>query len=127
MSIELPQKFYDVIANEGATAFVTWTAEEPHLTNTWNSYLTVTDDGRILAPAAGMTHLEKDLELNNKILMSVGARAVAGRDGYQGTGFRIEGTAKLLTEGPDFDLVKGKYDFLRKVLEITPAVALQLL
>lgn len=127
MSIQLPEKFYDVISNEGATAFVTWTQEEPHLTNTWNSYLTITDDGRILAPAAGMTHLERDLESNHKILMSVGARAVEGRNGYQGTGFRIEGTAQLLTEGSDFDLVKEKYNFLRKVLEITPDVAIQLL
>jgi predicted pyridoxine 5'-phosphate oxidase superfamily flavin-nucleotide-binding protein len=127
MTVELPQKFLDVVAHEGAVALVTWSDAEPHLTNTWNTYLTITEDGRILAPAAGMSHLEADLQTNPKILMSVGAREVEGRNGYQGTGFRIEGTARLLTEGPDFDLVKGKYDFLRKVLEITPALALQLL
>ncbi|MCC9695968.1 FMN-binding protein, partial [Streptococcus agalactiae] len=47
--------------------------------------------------------------------------------GYQGTGFRIEGTAKLLEAGSDFEIVKEKYPFLRKVLEVTPINVIQLL
>lgn len=38
--------------------------------------------------------------------MTLGSREVEGRDGYQGTGFRIEGTAKLLEAGSDFEIVK---------------------
>lgn len=73
-----------------------------------------------------MTHLENDLNNNSKIIMTLGSREVEGRDGYQGTGFRIEGTAKLLEAGSDFEIVKEKYPFLRKVLEVTPINVIQL-
>ena len=37
-----------------------------------------------------------------------------------GTGFVIDGTAKFLTEGEDFDMMKEKFSFLTRVLEIKP-------
>ena len=37
-----------------------------------------------------------------------------------GTGFVVDGTAKFLTEGADYDMMKEKYSFLTRVLEITP-------
>ena len=52
--------------------------------------------------------------------MTLGSREVEGRDGYQGT-------AKLLEAGSDFEIVKEKYPFLRKVLEVTPINVIQLL
>lgn len=102
----LNHKFLQVLKYEGVVSITSWTELAPHVTNTWNSYLTITDDQRILAPAAGMTHLENDLNNNSKIIMTLGSREVEGRDGYQGTGFRIEGTAKLLEAGSDFEIVK---------------------
>ena len=36
-----------------------------------------------------------------------------------GTGFLVEGTAKFLKEGADFDMMKEKFSFLTRVLEIT--------
>ncbi|HFH8818354.1 TPA: pyridoxamine 5'-phosphate oxidase family protein [Streptococcus agalactiae] len=123
----LNHKFLQVLKYEGVVSITSWTKLAPHVTNTWNSYLTITDDQRILAPAAGMTHLENDLNNNSKIIMTLGSREVEGRDGYQGTGFRIEGTAKLLEAGSDFEIVKKKYPFLRKVLEVTPINVIQLL
>lgn len=123
----LTEKFHDVLNHEGVVSVVTWTPEEPHITNTWNSYLTVTDDERILIPAAGFTHAEKDLAQNDQVLFTVGAREVEGRDGYQGTGFRLTGTAKFVDNGAEFEQVKAKYPFIRKVLEITPTSAKQLL
>lgn len=123
----LTEKFHDVLNHEGVVSVVTWTPDEPHITNTWNSYLTVTDNERILIPAAGFTHAEADLAQNNQVLFTAGAREVEGRDGYQGTGFRLTGTARFIDNGPEFDQVKAKYPFIRKVLEITPSSAKQLL
>lgn len=54
----LNHKFLQVLKYEGVVSITSWTELAPHVTNTWNSYLTITDDQRILAPAAGMTHLE---------------------------------------------------------------------
>ncbi len=42
-----------------------------------------------------------------------------------GAGFLIEGTAKFLEEGSDFDMMKEKFSFLSRVLEITVISAKQ--
>lgn len=123
----LPQKFFDVLKHEGVVSLTTWGRDVPHVTNTWNSYLVITDDERILAPAAGMHHLEEDLAVNDRIIVTLGAREVEGRNGYQGTGFRVEGKSRLVSEGKEFDIMKEKYPFLRSVLEITAETAVQLL
>ncbi len=59
--------------------------------------------------------------------MTLGSRDVEGRDGYQGTGFKLEGTAKFLTEGEDFEMMFEKYPFIRAALEITVEESTQLL
>lgn len=45
-----------------------------------------------------MHHLEEDLAVNDRIIVTLGAREVEGRNGYQGTGFRVEGKARLARE-----------------------------
>ena len=42
----LPQKFFDVLKHEGVVSLTTWGRDVPHVTNTWNSYLVITDDER---------------------------------------------------------------------------------
>ena len=79
------------------------------------------------AQSAGMNSTETDLDVNNKIILTVGAREVEGFNGYQGTGFRITGTAKLIDEGEDYEMMKKQFSFLRKVLEIKVEEAKQLL
>ena len=123
----LTEKFFEVIRNEGVVSIVSWGNAEPHLTCTWNSYLVVTDDERILIPAAGMKKTEANVEVNNRVQLALGTRNVEGYNGYQGTGFRIEGTAKFLTEGADYDMMYKKYPFIRSVLEVTVNSAKQLL
>ena len=56
-----PQKFFDVISHEGVVSLTTWSHNEAHVTNTWNSYLKIKED-TILLPAAGMTSTEADLK-----------------------------------------------------------------
>ncbi len=123
----LSEKFYDVLKYEGVVSITSWSEGEPHVTNTWNSYLVVTDEEKLLAPAAGMRSLEEDIKINQKVIVTLGAREVEGFNGYQGTGFKVEGTARLIAEGKQFDMMKEKYPFLREVLEITPVSSKQLL
>jgi len=96
---KLPEKFYDVLLHEGVVAIVSWADGEPHVVNTWNSYLVVTDDERILIPAYGMRKTEKNVNVNNKVKLTLGSKEVIGFQNYQGTGFIIEGTAAYLESG----------------------------
>lgn len=123
----LSEKFYEVLNHEGVVSITSWGTEEPHVTNTWNSYLVMQDDKRMLIPAAGMTSTEKDIAVNNNIIITLGSREVEGFNHYQGTGFRLEGTAKFLDAGAAFDEMKEKFPFLNRVLEVTISSAKQLL
>ena len=80
-----------------------------------------------MLPAAGMKSTEADVAVNNKVKVTLGAREVEGFNNYQGTGFLINGTAKFIESGEEYDMMKEKFPFLRKVLEITADSAKQLL
>jgi len=122
----LTEKFYDVLKYEGVVTVVSWgSTEEPHIANTWNSYLVVTADERILIPAYGFRKTEKNVNTNNKIKISLGSKEVLGYKDYQGTGFVVEGTAKYLTSGPEFEMMKEKFSFLSRVIEVTVTSAQQ--
>lgn len=114
----LTEKFFDVIGHEGVVAIVSCADNEAHVVNTWNSYLHVTDDERILLPAWAMRKTEKNVIRNNRVLLTVGAREVQGKMG-PGTGFLIKGTARFVSSGPEYDMMKAKFSFLTRVLEIT--------
>lgn len=114
----LTEKFFEIINHEGVVSIVSWGKNEPHIVNTWNSYLNVTNDERILIPAAGMRSIEEDVKENNKVKITLGSKEVQGLS-MLGAGFRIEGTAKFLEVGNDFEMMKNKFSFLNRVLEIT--------
>ena len=122
----LTEKFHDVLKHEGVVTVVSWgVSTEPHIANTWNSYLVVTDDERILIPAYGFRKTEKNVNANNKIKMALGSKEVLGYKDYQGTGFVVEGTAKYLTSGLEFDMMKEKFSFLSRVVEVIVTSAKQ--
>lgn len=123
----LTEKFYQVLNNEGVVSIVSWGVDEAHVTCTWNSYIVIAEGERILIPAAGMHSTENDVNHNNKVKVTLGSRNVMGFNDYQGTGFEIGGTAKFITVGSEFDMMKEKYPFLSRVLEITVSSAKQLL
>jgi len=112
------EKFTEVISKEGVVSIVTCADGEAHVVNTWNSYLTIPDDGTILIPAWKMRKTEEKVLKNNKVLLTVGSKEVEGRMGL-GTGFLIEGTARFIKQGPEFDIMKSKFSFLTRVLEVT--------
>ena len=111
-------KFLEVIGKEGVVSIVSCADNEAHVVNTWNSYLVSPNDGRLLIPAYAMRKTEKKTLQNNKVLLTVGSKEVIGRMG-PGCGFLIEGTAKFISSGSEFDLMKAKFSFLTRVLEVT--------
>ncbi|KHD46672.1 pyridoxamine 5'-phosphate oxidase family protein [Streptococcus hongkongensis] len=119
--------FYDVLKYEGPVSITSWGNVEPHVTCTWNSYLVLKDDNIILIPVAGMHSTQEDIIVNNQLILTLAARQVEGFNGYQGTGFRIHGSASFLSEGAWFDEMKEKYPFIREVLQVTVTEAKQLL
>ena len=114
----LTEKFFEVISHEGVVSIISWGKGEPHVVNTWNSYLTLTKDNKILIPAAGMVKTEANIKENNKVKMTLGSKEVQGHF-TQGAGFRLEGTAKFISLGEEYDMMKEKFPFLTRVLEIT--------
>jgi len=123
---KLSEKFFEVTAHEGVVSIMSW-GVEPHLVNTWNSYLVVTDDERILIPAYGFRKTQKNIEVNHKVKISLGSKDVLGYKDYPGTGFIIDGSARYLESGEEFDMMKSKFSFLTRVLEITVDSAKQML
>lgn len=124
----LSEKFYETIGYEGVVSIVSWGAsDEPHVVNTWNSYLVVTKDERILIPAYGMRKTETNIHVNNRVKITLGSRDVKGYKDYQGTGFLINGTARYIDSGEEFDMMKEKFSFARSVVEVTVTSSKQML
>jgi hypothetical protein len=123
---KLSEKFHEVLKHEGVVSIVSW-GVEPHVVNTWNSFLVVTEDERILIPAYGFRKTEKNVNVNNRVKLTLGTKEVLGHNNYQGTGFLINGTARYIASGEEYDLMKEKFSFLTRVLEITVDQAKQML
>ncbi len=124
-SKKLSEKFHEVLRHEGVVSVVSWAEGEAHVANTWNSYLVVTEDERILIPAAGFRKTQKNVEINKHVKLTLGSREVLGYKDYQGTGFLVDGTARYVTSGEEYDRMKEKFPFLSRVLEITVVKAKQ--
>lgn len=67
----LNEKFRDVLKQEGVVSIVTWTDSAPHIVNTWNSFMIITDDERILVPAYAMRATEKNLNINSSLKIAL--------------------------------------------------------
>lgn len=112
--------FKEVMAKEGVVSIVTCADGEAHVVNTWNSYLVTPDDETLLIPAWKMRKTEEKVLKNNHVLLTLGSKDVQGRMG-PGTGFLVEGTAKFIKGGPEFDMMKSRFSFLTRVLEVKVA------
>ncbi|TCL35451.1 pyridoxamine 5'-phosphate oxidase [Anaerospora hongkongensis] len=124
----LNEKLLSVLAHpaDGAISIVTNGADGPHVVNTWNSYITVTSEDKMLIPAAGFVKTERNLNLNNKATLSIASREIEGYRG-KGTGFIVEGTTRFITAGEEFNHMKEKFSWIRAVLEVTIVSAKQML
>lgn len=122
----IPEKLLEVLKHDGVVAIATLGQDGPHMVNTWNSYIKIATDGRMLIPAGYMHKTEANIAFNNKVLITLGSSKVAGNIG-PGTGFLIKGTAAFVTDGADFELIKSKYSWARAVLAVTIDSATQTL
>ena len=122
----LPEKFFDVLKHEGVVTVMSW-GVEPHIVNTWNSYIVVTDDGRLLIPAYGFRKTQQNVNVNTQIKLALGSREVLGYKDYQGTGFIVTGTARYISSGDEYEYMKKKFPFLTRVFEVTVDKATQML
>jgi hypothetical protein len=115
----LPEKLLEVLKQDGVVAIATLGQDGPHLVNTWNSYIRVAEDGRLLVPAGYMHRTEANVAFNSRVLVTMGSAKVAGQHG-PGTGFLIKGTAAFIASGPDFEVLKARFAWARATLVITP-------
>ena len=97
-----------------------------NVSNTWNSYLRIPRDGKLLIPAAGMKKTEKNVELNKNVKLTLSAKNVKGLWGM-GAGFLLEGEASFIYEGEEFEMMKNLFPFMTRVLEIDAKKIIQTL
>ena len=116
--MEVPETMLEVLKRDGVVAIATLGPDGPHMVNTWNNYIRVSEDGRLLIPAGYFHRTEANITFNNQVLVTLGSSKVAGLHG-PGTGYLVKGTAAFLGEGPDFDGMKAKFGWARAVLSIT--------
>ena len=112
------EKFFEVLNHEGVVSIVTCANNTAHVANTWNSYLIVVEENKILIPAAAMIKTEENINANPKVKLTLGSKDVMGYK-YMGTGFLLEGTARFLKDGDNFKMMKEKCPFLTRTLEVT--------
>jgi hypothetical protein len=120
----IPEKLLEVMKQDGVVAIATLGADGPHMVNTWNSYLRATEDGRLLIPAGYMHRTEANVAFNPEVLITLGSSKIKGLYG-PGTGFLIKGKAVFVTSGPDFDVLKAKFEWLRATMVVTIESATQ--
>ena len=122
--MNLPETLLEVLKKDGVVAIATLGPDGPHMVNTWNSYVRVSEDGRLLIPAGYFHKTEANIALNNQVLVTLGSSKVHGLQG-PGAGFLIKGTATFLKEGAEFDTMKSRFAWARAALSITVDSATQ--
>lgn len=115
----IPENLREILQQDGIVAIATLGPDGPHLVNTWNSYIRIAEDGRLLIPAGYMHRTEANIAFNPEVLLTLGSSKVQGLHG-PGAGFLIKGKAAFITSGPEFDLLKAKFAWLRATLAVTP-------
>ncbi|HQH21462.1 MAG TPA: pyridoxamine 5'-phosphate oxidase family protein [Thermoleophilia bacterium] len=124
--MDIPEKLRDVLKKDGVVAIATVGEDGPHMVNTWNSYVRLTDDGRMLIPAGFMHRTEANIRFNPDVLITCGSSKVQGKIG-PGTGFLIKGSAEFRESGADFERMKATFGWMRAVVIVTIESATQTL
>lgn len=114
----LSDTLLEVLKHEGVVAIVSINKKEPHITNTWNTYIRVINEDTFLIPAGVMKTLEKNIKKCNKVKISIGSREVKGLNDYQGTGFLLEGEASFSYDEEYVKILIDDYPWLTRVLVV---------
>lgn len=120
----IPEMLREVLKHEGVVAIATVGKDGPHMVNTWNSYVVVSDDERLLIPAGYMNKTEANVAFDDRVLLTAGSVKVRGLQGA-GTGFLVRGKASFVTSGPDFEVMKARFRWARATLAVAVESATQ--
>ncbi|MCL4516701.1 MAG: pyridoxamine 5'-phosphate oxidase family protein [Firmicutes bacterium] len=110
-------KLKEVLKKEAPAAIVTTGKDEPHVVGTWNSYIQLVNDEKLLIPAGGMKETEENLKHGQDVIMLLGSREVPGKSGA-GAGYRLSGHASFETQGNDFEKVKSVHPWARAAMVV---------
>ncbi|MCJ8342877.1 MAG: pyridoxamine 5'-phosphate oxidase family protein [Cetobacterium sp.] len=115
----LNEKLMEILKNERqeAVTMVTMGQKEPHITNTWKSYITV-EDNKFIIPVGGMKTTEENLKKDSNIQISIASPEVQGFN-FMGTGVLIRGIGEIKREGNEFDFIKSKFEWANGALIIS--------
>lgn len=114
----MDQKFLEVMQHEGPATIVTINGNPASVVNTWMSYIGINEaENYLLIPAAGMHSIEADFEKDTTVTLTMGSKEVQGTVG-PGAGFHVHGHGTFLESGADFDQMKTKFPWIRKVLKV---------
>lgn len=116
----LNEVFYDCIKHDGIVSVCSSSREgKGHVANTWNKYLIITDDEKILIPCFGFQETEKNVSHDPEIEVTIGSHEVRGKVGT-GTGFLLKGKAEFHRSGIFYERMHDKCSFANRVLVFTP-------
>lgn len=113
----IPEKLQEILKTDGVVAIATLGKDGPHMVNTWNSYIRISPEGRMLIPAGYMHKTEENIKHNPEVLITLGSSKVKGLHGT-GAGFLIKGKAAFVTSGPDYEALKSTFSWLRATLTV---------
>ena len=65
--VNIPETLLEVLKKDGVVAIATLGPDGPHMVNTWNSYIRVSEDGRLLIPAGYFHKTEANIAFNNRV------------------------------------------------------------
>ena len=112
--------FYECIRHDGIVAIASCSKDgQAHVINTWNKYLIVTEDEKILIPAFGMRKTENNAAFHPQIEITIGSHEVQGKM-EMGAGCLLTGTASFQKEGELFEAMHEKCSFANRVLVFSP-------
>jgi hypothetical protein len=112
--------FYDCVRHDGIVSVCSSSRDgKGHVVNTWNKYLIVTGDEKILIPCFGFHRTEENIAHDSGIEVIVGSHEVQGKAGM-GTGFLLKGKAEFQREGDLFERMHEKCPFANRVLVFRP-------
>jgi len=114
----IPEVLPELMKADGVVAITTLGEDGPHLVNTWNAYLVMSEDGRLLIPAGYMNKTEANVAYNPNLVITLASSKIKGLHGT-GAVCLIKGKAKFITSGPEFDVLKKRFDWLRATMAVT--------
>jgi hypothetical protein len=78
----IPDKLQKIMEKDGVVAIATLGPDGPHMVGTWNSYLKVSQAGRLFIPAGYMHKTEANVAHNPNVLITLGSSKVEGLHGF---------------------------------------------